>query len=82
MERDKLIFPNTELYYKEIRKCEYFICKWFFIPISMIYKSQQGGLVRIITENNEKIIFKILYKDYKLLKSNLIKNGNVEFIEK
>ena len=63
--------------YRDIVKCNYYICKWYMIPFLYIYKMQAGGLFEIITTSNEKIEFKILYKDFKKIKE---KFNNIEII--
>ena len=64
-----LINETKKVYkYKDIVKCNYYICKWYMIPFWYIYKMQNGGLFEIITTSNEKIEFKILYKDFKKIK--------------
>lgn len=55
--------------YKDIVKCKYYICKWYFIPFYYFYKMQAGGLFEIVTASNEKIEFKILYKDFKKIRN-------------
>lgn len=73
-----LINETSELYnYKDIAKCNYYICKWYMIPFLYIYKMQAGGLFEIITTSNKKIEFKILYKDFKKIKG---KFNNIEII--
>lgn len=47
------------------------------IPFLYIYKMQAGGLFEIITISNEKIEFKILYKDFKKIKERF---NNIEII--
>ena len=63
--------------YKDILKCKYYICKWYNIPFLYIYKMKAGGLFEIITVENEKIAFKILYNDFKKIKN---KFNNIEII--
>lgn len=63
--------------YKDIVKCKYYICKWYFIPFLYIYKSQAGGLFELTTKSNEKIKFKILYKEFKKIKE---KFNNIEIV--
>ena len=65
-----LINETKETYnYKDIVKCKYYICKWYFIPFWYIYKMQYGGQFEIITTTDKKIVFKILYKDFKKIKN-------------
>lgn len=63
--------------YKDIIKCKYYICKWYFIPFYYIYKNSMGGLFEIITIEKRKIKLKILYKDFKKIKD---KFDNIEII--
>ena len=63
--------------YKDIAKCNYYICKWYMIPFLYIYKMQVGGLFEFISTSNKKIKFKILYKDFKKIKE---KFNNIEII--
>ena len=72
---DKLIFQGCSYYLKDIDSCEYYVCKWYVIPIAIIYKKQIAGLLNIKLNNGKKICFKIFYKDYLKIK-NII--GDIE----
>ncbi len=56
---------------EKIRFCEYYVCKWYVIPIACIYKQQAGGLMTIKLNTGEKIQFKLFYKDYLKLKNRI-----------
>ena len=51
----------------------YYVCKWYALPIALIYKQQAAGLIIFKFNSGEKIQFKIFYKDYLKLK-NKFKN--------
>ena len=65
---DTFVFHNKEFYLEDISHCKYYVCKWYLLPLAFIAKSEQAGLVEIRMNNNEKIRFKVLYKDYKKIK--------------
>lgn len=64
-------FINDNVNYNEIKYCEYYVCKWYAIPIAYVYKQQIGGLIIIETEKGEKYSFKIFYKDYLKIKKRI-----------
>ena len=68
---DKFKFLDREYSIDQIRFCEYYVCKWYFVPIAFIYKQQVGGLICIKLNTGEKIHFKIFYKDYLRLKNKI-----------
>lgn len=70
---DRFVFLHREYSIEQIVSCEYYVCKWYAIPIAFVYKQQAGGLFVIKMETGEKIMFKIFFKDYLKLK-NYIKN--------
>ena len=76
-DEDTFVFQNKTFYLENISHCKYYVCKWYLLPLAFIAKSEQAGLVEIRMNNNEKIRFKVLYKDYKKIRHFLI---NVEEI--
>ena len=65
---DTFIFQDKTFYLKNISQTKYYVCKWYLLPLAFIAKSEQAGLIQIKMNNNEKIRFKVLYKDYKKIK--------------
>lgn len=59
-----MAYINEKVNYNAIIYCEYYVCKWYAIPLAYIYKQQMGGLIIIETNNGKKYSFKIFYKDY------------------
>ena len=55
----------------QISSCEYYVCKWYALPIVFIYKQQVGGLIVFRFNNGKVIQFKILYKDYLKIKNEI-----------
>ena len=74
---DTFIFQDKIFYLENISQCKYYVCKWYLLPLAFIAKSEQAGLIQIKMNNNEKIRFKVLYKDYKKIKRFI---GSVEEI--
>jgi len=74
---DTFIFQDKTFYLKNISQTKYYVCKWYLLPLAFIAKSEQAGLIQIKMNNNEKIRFKVLYKDYKKIKRFI---GSVEEI--
>lgn len=70
---NKFEFLQKEYFIDQIAYCEYYVCKWYAIPIIFVYKQQVGGLINIKLKTGEKIQFKVFYKDYIKLK-NVIHN--------
>ncbi len=66
-------FLNHKYQIDQVSSCEYYICKWYALPIALIYKQQAAGLIIFKFNSGEKIQFKIFYKDYLKLK-NKFKN--------
>lgn len=54
---------------EQVISCEYYVCKWYALPIAIIYKQQLAGLIIFKLDSDEKIQFKILYKDYQKIKN-------------
>lgn len=54
---------------EQVISCEYYVCKWYALPIAIIYKQQLAGLIIFKLDSGEKIQFKILYKDYQKIKN-------------
>ena len=74
---DSFIFRNQKYLIDQIVSCEYYVCKWYMLPIIYIYKQQAGGLITITLNTNEKIQFRVLYQDYLKIK-NKIPNINLK----
>lgn len=66
-------FLNHTYLIDQVSSCEYYECKWYALPIALIYKQQVAGLIIFKFNSGEKIQFKIFYKDYLKLK-NKFKN--------
>ena len=65
---DKFEFLQSKYLIEQISYCEYYVCKWYAIPIAFVYKQQAAGLIDIKLNTGEKIQFKIFYRDYLKLK--------------
>ena len=70
---DRFEFCKQEYLIEQISSCEYYVCKWYAVPVAFIYKQQVAGLIDMKLSTGEKIKFKIFYNDYLKLK-NYIKN--------
>ena len=68
---NKFQFLQHEYLIEQIHSCEYYVCKWYAIPIAFIYKEQAAGLIDIRLNSGKKIQFKIFYKDYLKLKTHI-----------
>lgn len=55
----------------QIISCEYYVCKWYALPIAFIYKNQVGGLIVFRLNSGKMIQFKILYSDYLKIKNEI-----------
>lgn len=77
---DSFEFLNTNYLISQISSCEYYVCKWYALPIAIIYKEQAGGLITMKLNTGKRIQFKVLYKDYLKIKKQF--NNTVEIIEK
>ena len=55
----------------------YHSCKWYYIPIAIIYKSQQGGLIEVFSGSERILMTKIFYKEYLILRKFIVKNSVV-----
>ncbi|MBQ8371349.1 MAG: hypothetical protein IJX38_00205 [Clostridia bacterium] len=53
---------------QNIASCEYYVCKWYAIPIAFIYKQQAAGLLSIKMQSGEKLNCKIMYRDFLKIK--------------
>ncbi len=73
LNNDEFIFLNNKYSITQICYAEYYVCKWYALPIAPIYKQQAGGLITFKLDSGEKIQFKVLYKDYLKIK-NIIQN--------
>ena len=70
---NEIKFLNRRYSINQMNYCEYYACKWYALPIAIIYKQQVAGLITFKFNSGEKIQFKIFYKDYIKLK-NKFKN--------
>ena len=70
---NEIEFLNHTYLIDQVSSCEYYECKWYALPIALIYKQQVEGLIIFKFNSGEKIQFKIFYKDYLKLK-NKFKN--------
>ena len=70
---NEIKFLNHMYLVDQVNFCEYYACKWYALPIALIYKQQTAGLITFKFNSGEKIQFKIFYKDYLKLK-NKFKN--------
>lgn len=70
---NEIEFLNHTYLIDQVSSCEYYECKWYALPIALIYKQQVAGLIIFKFNSGEKIQFKIFYKDYLKLK-NKFKN--------
>lgn len=66
-------FLNHKYPIEQVISCEYYVCKWYMLPIAIIYKQQVAGLIIFKFNSGEKIQFKLFYKDYLKIK-NKFKN--------
>ncbi|MBQ2805389.1 MAG: hypothetical protein IJF10_05855 [Clostridia bacterium] len=73
VQNDSFQYLNRTYLLEQIEACEYYVCKWYFIPIAFIYKEQVAGLIIFKLNTGDTIQFRIFYKDYLKLK-NTIKN--------
>ena len=70
---NEIEFLNHRYEIDEVSSCEYYVCKWYALPIALIYKQQAAGLITFKFNSGEEIQFKIFYKYYLKLK-NIFKN--------
>lgn len=68
---DQFVFCGRQYPINQIKCCEYYVCKWYAIPIAFVYKQQVAGLISIKLHTGEKIKFKLLYKDYRTIKKRI-----------
>ena len=68
---DEIEFLNHRYSINQISFCEYYMCKWYALPIALFYKQQAAGLITFKFNSGEKIQFKIFYKDYLKLKNKI-----------
>ena len=66
---DEIEILNHKYRIEQVISCEYYVCKWYALPIAIIYKQQLAGLIIFKLDSGEKIQFKILYKDYQKIKN-------------
>lgn len=74
---DRFIFLNHEYSIDKISYCEYYVCKWYAVPIAFIYKQQAAGLITFRLNTGKKIQFKIFYRDYLKIR-NKFQNINLK----
>ena len=68
---EEIEFLNRKYSINQIISCEYYMCKWYALPIALIYKQQAAGLIIFKLNSGKKIQFKIFYKDYLKLKNKI-----------
>lgn len=68
---DSFEYIGKKYLINQISYCEYYVCKWYSIPIIFIYKQQVGGLFTIKLDTGLKINLNIFYKDYLKLKNKI-----------
>lgn len=68
LEKSRLIIFGNSYNLNEIASCEYYVCKWYAIPIAFFYKEQLGGLMEINLRSGKTIKIKILYREYMKIK--------------
>lgn len=71
MDNNKIKFFDKEYETSQIRYCEYFVCKWYELPIAWFYKQERASLITFKFNSGEKIQFKLLYKDYLKIKDKI-----------
>ena len=71
LNNDEFVFLNHKYAINQIRYAEYYVCKWYALPIVPIYKQQAGGLITFKLDSGEKIQFKVVYKDYLKIKTKI-----------
>ena len=71
LNNDEIKFLNRKYSINQVSYCEYYVCKWYALPVAIIYKQQAAGLIIFKLDSGEKIQFKILYKDYLKLKNKI-----------
>lgn len=69
LNNNEIEFLNHKYGINQVSSCEYYVCKWYTLPIAIIYKHQAAGLITFKFNSGEKIQFKIFYKDYLKLKN-------------
>lgn len=71
---DKIFKVNGFTYdLNSIIYCEYYVCKWYAMPILYFYKQEMGGSFNIKMSNGEEFHFYIMYHDFLKIK-RYIKN--------
>ena len=71
LDNDEITFLNRKYPTGQVSSCEYYVCKWYALPIALIYKQQAAGLITFKFNSGEKIQFKVFYKDYLKLKNKI-----------
>ena len=71
LNNDEIEFLNRKYSINQVSSCEYYVCKWYALPIAIIYKQQAAGLITFKFNSGEKIQFKIFYKDYLQIKTKI-----------
>lgn len=63
-------FCNKTFAYDDVFSAEYCLCKWYAIPFVPLL--QAAGQVEIKLKNGKRISFRVMYKDYLILKSKIM----------
>ena len=71
LNNEEFEFLHSKYSINQIIYCEYYMCKWYALPIALIYKQQAAGLITFKLISGEKIQFKIFYRDYLKLKNKI-----------
>lgn len=66
---NEIEFSNHKYPIDQVCYCEYYVCKWYALPIAFFYKQQIAGLITFKFNSGKKIKFKIFYKDYLKIKA-------------
>ena len=68
-DNDEIKVLNRKYSINQISYCEYYVCKWYMLPVAIIYKQQVAGLIIFKLDSGEKIQFKIFKKEVKSYKN-------------
>lgn len=71
LNNDEIEFLNNKYSINQIISCDYYVCKWYALPIALIYKQQAAGLIIFNLSCGKSIQFKLFYKDYLKLKNKI-----------
>lgn len=63
---------KTSYKYEDVESAEYFVIKWYMLPLFFLYKSGRGGQLHFKFKNGQRIVISVLYNDYIRIKSCLL----------